>query len=75
MIKPVAMQSVALLRYRGQALLLLLLLLAIPPAAPLGNGLGLVPPLAYSTWNYFNDAVNDTCASATLCAPIPAALR
>ena len=71
------MKSVALLRYRGQALLLLLLLLvlAIPPAAPLDNGLGLVPPLAYSTWNYFNDAVNDTCASATLCAPIPAALR
>ena len=72
------MKSVALLRYRGQALLaallllLLLLLLTIPPAAPLDNGLGLVPPLAYSTWNYFNDAVNDTCA---LCAPIPAALR
>ena len=70
------MKSVALLRYRGQALLaallLLMLLLAVPPAAPLDNGLGLVPPLAYSTWNYFNDAVNDTCA---LCAPIPAALR
>ena len=60
------MKSVALLRYRGQALLaallMLLLLLAISPAAPLDNGLGLVPPLAYSTWNYFNDAVNDTCA-------------
>jgi len=63
------MKSVALLRYRGQALLaalllLLLLLSAIPPATPLDNGLGLVPPLAYSTWNYFNDAVNDTLVRA-----------
>ena len=28
--------------------------------AALDNGLGLTPPLAYSTWNFFNDAINDT---------------
>lgn len=26
----------------------------------LDNGVGLTPPLAYSTWNYFNNDVNET---------------
>lgn len=30
------------------------------PIVALDNGLGQVPPLAYSTWNYFNDDVNET---------------
>jgi hypothetical protein len=37
----------------------LLAALAVPSAA-LDNGLGLVPPLAFSTWNYFNDHISDS---------------
>ena len=34
--------------------------LAVRATLALDNGLGSTPPLAYSTWNYFNDAINDT---------------
>lgn len=34
--------------------------LAVHATLALDNGLGSTPPLAYSTWNYFNDAINDT---------------
>eukprot|EP01052_Picozoa_sp_SAG31_P012798 SAG31_NODE_756_length_12303_cov_8.918142_12_plen_59_part_00 len=36
------------------------LLCAPRPCCGLDNGLALTPPLAYSTWNMFNDAINDT---------------
>ena len=52
-------------RPRGMVVVAALVLFAA--AAPrqhgalaLPNGMGLTPPLAYSTWNYFNDAINDT---------------
>jgi len=44
-------------RYRLPATLLLLLPLL---SSALDNGLAATPPLAYSTWNMFNDATNDT---------------
>ena len=40
------------MRARDLSLVVLALALA-PRACALDNGLGLVPPLAYSTWNFF----------------------
>lgn len=36
------------------------LLLCTTPTLGLDNGLGRTPPLAYSTWNLYNDEVNET---------------
>jgi len=45
-----------------RALVLSALLMGLLPrgASGLDNGLALTPPLAYSTWNMFNDEINDT---------------
>ena len=39
---------------------MLTIFILCPTINGLDNGLGLVPPLAWSSWNYFNQAVNES---------------
>eukprot|EP00038_Savillea_parva_P010865 m.193374 g.193374 ORF g.193374 m.193374 type:complete len:481 (-) comp18907_c0_seq1:27-1469(-) len=50
-------------------------LLCSPHTDALDNGLGLTPPLAYSTWNYFNTDINSTLVIQLADALVSTGLR
>lgn len=57
------------------SLLSLWLVCGTPMAHGLDNGLGQTPILAYSTWNYFNNAVNETLVRQLADALVSTGLR
>ena len=57
------------------AFLLLAVCGSAPPCLGLDNGLGRTPVLAYSTWNYFNTAVNETLVQQLADALVATGLR
>jgi alpha-galactosidase len=41
------------------------------PSAPLSNGLALIPPMGWNSWNFFGEVINETLVKETMDAMRP----